>query len=231
MTVRKKRVDWSVTSHGGPTGFLSGTLFRLGVSHLRAALSDREQTRYRSATNHYTEQALSCIVMMAAGVETLVNALVWMDIPKPQIAGCGLEDLELLKALTYHTVESKYQRVHERGKPIPADCVALFHVRDEILHGIPVMRDPSFVPEWFCSLEQRGLFLDQSELPKGAGLWLWQQKLCSYELAYWACGAAEAAVFGLTEGNDIVCRQRARHDLERLVQYKTMSPPGKLPPP
>jgi hypothetical protein len=231
MSVRKKRVEWSVTSRAGPTGFLSGTLFSLGVSHLKAALSDREQTTYRSATNHYTDQALSCIVMMTAGIEVLVNALVWMDIPTPQIAGCGLEDLELRNALTNETVESKYQRTHEQRKPIPPDCVTLFHIRDEILHGIPVMRDPSTVPKWFRSLVRRGLFLDQSELPKGAGLWLWQQKFCSYELAYWACGAAEAAVSGLAEGNDNVFREKARHDLKLLLRYKAIFPPGKFPQP
>ncbi len=228
MSVRTKRVESSVTSSAGPTGFLSGTLFSLGVSHLKSALSNREQTTYRSATNHYTDQALSCIVMMAGGIEALVNALVWMNIS--HIAESGGEDLELRDALTKERVERKYKRVHEHGKDMPSDCVNLFHIRDEILHAIPWMRDPAFVPKWLRPLEGRGLFLDQNEMRSGAGLWLWQQKFCSYELAYWACGAAEEAVLGLTEGNGDMCRQKARHDLELLLRYKAVSPPGKFPP-
>src|ERR1700681_3879687 len=122
MAVRKKRVEWSVTSHSGPTGFMSGILFSLGISHLKAGLSEREHTLCRSATNHYCEQALSCIVMMAGGIEALVNALVWMEISP------GVDHPELRDALTKDTVECKYRRAQQQGTPIPPDCINLLHI-------------------------------------------------------------------------------------------------------
>jgi hypothetical protein len=232
MSRRKDRVQRAAQDESGAALFLSGQLLELALHHLDAALRERATAQFRSSTNHHALHALGCVVMLAAALEALVNTLLWVDLPRNEVALASpsnrAKSSELQNVLRDETIRAKYRRLLGASGKEPDDLPILSDLRDEILHFIPAMTQRGSVPRWFCNLEKRGLFLGNDELPPGSkGYFPFVEKLCSYKLAYWAFEVTEDAMTALRGGSSVFA-PKVEHDLKILAGYRTVVSPSAL---
>lgn len=230
MSQRKQRVQHALTDEAGSGGILSTNLLQLAVHHLEEASADRGG-EFTSSTNHYTPHTLGCVLLLIAGLESTINALVWFRVPRSELSLASPTNREMraeLEALLRSgSLLDKYRWLVDNPVAQMSDLVTLIDLRDDIVHGIPAVTQRGRPPLYLRRLEKRGLFLGAAELPDGTTHFVFTARLCSFKLAYWSFEVVEAVLESLV-GHQRVLRAKLDKDLGTLRAFRTVPRPEQV---
>lgn len=193
MTLRKKRLD-EFRNNNDSYGDFSANLLHCACTELESALHDRSRRHFRTQDNHYTPHAIGSFVLLVAGLESWLNETV---------AHFSAFD-ENLKGWADKPIVDKYKgvpkgifdpAVHD-DLPMSDDFQMVIDLRHEMVHWLPrnFNNEKGNVPPRFVELHRKGLLITAQNKSYPKIDFLFEQKLASYKLVYWAWETVETAV-------------------------------------
>lgn len=184
---------------------------------LAAALNERRAGVYRYANDHATFMAPGAIVLVVTAFDVwLTEALAFTFIGRPERVDVHL------------STRAKYEAMCQHVRTVPPDTVRseldlAIELRHELVHFLPRTFGAEAVPDWFDSLEARGLFFGAGEGHR----WDFSQRVGGYRLAYWVFRTVEAAALVLRDAPQSGAPYLSLAN--NFTLYRRTTPPEELP--